>query len=179
MNPNISLSSKIRVKNMHKNIPEIELNISKIKYQKRRYSISPKTKIISSIINDSPKNKNYSFYFNMYKNKAKELSFITKATSSKLFRRRISFDNNNVSPKRRSQEISHTKTQKFIQKYNLKIEDKIKIAGRCQFHRKTEKILGHGAASPSLRVTFLIHLSPRRRRKAMIHLKHWSIRVQK
>ena len=127
MNPNISLSSKIRVKNMHKNIPEIELNISKIKYQKRRYSISPKTKIISSIINDSPKNKNYSFYFNMYKNKAKELSFITKATSSKLFRKRISFANNNVSPKRRSQEISHTKTQKFIQKYNLKIEkDKIK-----------------------------------------------------
>ena len=29
------------------------------------------------------------------------------------------------------------------------------------------------------RVTFLIHLSPRRRRKAMSHLKHWSMRVQK
>ena len=126
MNSDISLSSKIGVKNKHKNIPEIELNISKIKYQKRRYSISPKAKKIINVNNDSPKNKNNSFYFNMYKNKANDLSFTTKRTSANQFRKRTSFANHNVSRKRRSQEISQRKTQKFIQMYNLKIEkDKI------------------------------------------------------
>ena len=126
MNSDIPLRTKIGVKNKHKNIPEIELNISKIKYLKRRYSISPKAEKISSVNNDSPKNKNNSLYFNMYKNKANDLLFTTKRTSTNQFRKRKSFANNNVGPKRRSQELSHTKTQKLIQMYNLKIEkDKI------------------------------------------------------
>jgi len=122
MSSDIPLSGNIEVKNKHKNIPGIELNTSNTKHQKRRYSISPKAQKISSVNNDSPKNKNNSFYFNMYKNKANDFLFTTKRVSANQFTKRKSFANNNISPKRRSQEISHTKTLKFIQKYNLKIE---------------------------------------------------------
>jgi len=125
MSSNLSSSVKIGTRNKQKNIPEIELNISK--HPKRRYSISPKSQKISSVNNESPRNKNNSFYINnMYKNKINEMPFATKRTSASQYKKRKSFINSNVSPKRRSQEISQSKTQKFIQMYNLKIEkDKI------------------------------------------------------
>ena len=124
MNSNLSASCKIGRKQNHVNIPEIELNIAR--HPKRRYSISPKAEKISTINNDYPKNKNNSFYFkNKHKNKVNDISFSLKRNSDSQNKKKISIDNNN-SPKRRSQEISHTKTQKFIQMYNLKIEkDKI------------------------------------------------------
>ena len=125
MNSNVSSSIKIGVKKKQINIPEIELNISK--YQKIRSSISPKAGKISSFNNESPNNRNNNFYFNnIYKNKVNELPFTTKRTSASQYKKRKSIVNSNISPKRRSQEISQSKTQKFIQMYNLKIEkDKI------------------------------------------------------
>ena len=125
MSSNISSSVKVGVRKKNINIPEIELNFAK--YPKRRYSISPKAGKISSDNNESPNNRNNSFYFNnMHKNKMNEIPFTTKRTSASQCKKRKSIVNCNISPKRRSQEISYRKAQKFIQMYNMKIEkDKI------------------------------------------------------
>ena len=125
MNSNISLNSKIGINHKHANMPEIEINISKIKQPKGRFSISPKSYKISSA-NNSPKINNNFLFNNMNKNKVNEIAFATKRTSHSQFKIRKSYKNNYLSPKRHSQEISEIKTQKFVQKYNLKIEkDKI------------------------------------------------------
>ena len=121
MNSNKSLNIKIGIKHKQTNMPEIELNTSKIKHPKVKFSISPKPHRISNA-SDSPKIINNFHFNNMLKNKVNEISFVTK----KNFKNRKSFISNYFSPKRHSQEISEIKTQKFIQKYNLKIDyDKI------------------------------------------------------
>ena len=57
MNSNLTSSCKVGIRQKLVNIPEIELNISKL--LKRRHSISPRAEKISSMVNnDSPKNRN-------------------------------------------------------------------------------------------------------------------------
>ena len=126
MNSNKSSNNKVGIKNKHVDTPEIEFNISKIKHLKKKFSSSPKLHKIYSV-NDSPKIKNNSFYFNnMYKNKVNEISFYTKRTSNSQFKNRNSSSNNYISPKTLSQENTDRKKQQFMQIYNLKFEkDKI------------------------------------------------------
>ena len=126
MNSNKSSNNKVGIKNKHVDMPEIEFNISKIKHLKKKFSSSPKLHKIYSV-NDSPKIKNNSFYFNnMYKNKVNEISFYTKRTSNSQFKNRNSSSNNYISPKTLSQENTDRKKQQFMQIYNLKFEkDKI------------------------------------------------------
>ena len=129
MNGNEFIREKNRRKTEQKKCPKINLDISKINKSKFKFSISPRIKIKTNNNKNNLKNseiKNF-HYSNKTVNKHKLIQKHISIQSS-AFKRQSMFnpigkniEDKKIDDKRYSLEIFQTKTKKFYQKYNLKI----------------------------------------------------------
>ena len=123
MNSYDIIRPKNRRKTEKKNIPRIDLDFSRVKQSKFKFSISPRKKIIIEKNKNIPTNYHYSNKtINRHKLFEKRISIQSSGFKKNInfnkFRRSI--DKQKGVDKRHSLELYQTKTKKFYQKYNLK-----------------------------------------------------------
>ena len=132
MNSHELIRNKNRRQTEQRKLPKIQLDLSQVNNSKLKYSISSRQKRKSNHSKNNPTNLNIKNYIYANPKKLVEKNISIHSTNSKRnsnnYPFRKSLDNNNKinSKERHSMYLAQTKTKKFYQKYNLKLNNDIK-----------------------------------------------------
>ena len=131
MNSHELIRNKNRRQTEQRKLPKIQLDLSQVNNSKLKYSISSRQKRKSNHSKNNPTNLNIKNYIYANPKKLVEKNISIHSTNSKRYSNnypfRKSLDNNNKinAKERHSMYLVQTKTKKFYQKYNLKLNNNI------------------------------------------------------